>query len=299
MSAFASENRHWSRRSVVGAGLASLLWQPLSSAQAARSGYYALVIGIGAYPYGSSLRNPPNDARAVSESLTRLGFTILGGIDLNAAQVRAAIEELIKLKSSARFIVFYYAGHGTQINGENFLLPSDIDASSETEGLREQLISINQIVATLDAGADGVPVLVMLDACRDNPFSASFSELLGRSRGARSAWAPVRQFGVPVADRYVVGTGLARMERGNRLIVSYATTPGNVALDGDGQNSPYTESLLRYLEVPGLEVGEILNLTQQAVAERTKSSPTGPQYPQTVRSLPDFVYLKRLRAPPR
>lgn len=289
-----------SRRGVLGAALAGPFWLAAPSAHAARAGYYALVIGIGSYPFATSLANPPNDARAVSSALTRLGFTVLGGVDLNREQVGAAVDELIKLKDTARFIVFYYAGHGTQINGVNYLLPSDINVGSEGDALRDQLVSINQVVASLDSGVDGVPVLVMLDACRDNPFSTSFSDLLSRSRSAaRGAWAPVRQFGVPVADRYVVGTGLARMERGNRLIVSYATTPGNVALDGDGKNSPYTESLLRYLEVPGLEVGEILNLTQQAVAERTKANPTGPQFPQTVRSLPDFVYLKRLRAPPR
>jgi hypothetical protein len=226
----------------------------------------ALVVGNSAYAKVPSLPNPAHDAQDVSAALMRLGFTVTTATDADFDGMRRALLEFGRTARNADMAVFYFAGHGVEINGSNWLLPtdvelkSDVDASTEAIGLQAAM----QAVATAKTLG-----LVILDACRNNPFQS----VMRRSNAARS----------------VQILGLAPVEPADNVLVAYAARDGTVAADGAGRNSPYTAALLRHIETPGLEVDFLFRNVRDDVMAATNNE----QQPFVYGSLSsDEIYFK-------
>ncbi|SEJ85042.1 Caspase domain-containing protein [Dyadobacter sp. SG02] len=207
----------------------------------------ALVIGNSKYKSGSALQNPENDAKAISQKLTGLGFTVIERIDANQGDLRAAVAQFGSSVQSQDFEValFYYAGHGIQVAGRNYLMPVDISPQSEME-LKVLAISADEILdqmAAVDENSQRTNIMI-LDACRDNPLSRTWT----RSSGAK---------------------GLAGMSAPPGTLITFSTKPGSTALDGDGKNSPYTSELLKALDVPDLRLEDIFRTVRVRVMELT------------------------------
>ena len=222
----------------------------------------ALVIGNGAYRYASELPNPPKDAEAIAQVLERIGFLVLKGIDLNVNESRDLIGRYVRALDGAETGLVYYAGHGIQVDGENYILP--IDATLEHKAdLRHKVVSLGDLVE--DSSDPSRTNIYILDACRNNPLSRSFQ------RKSRSA----------------VGQGLARLSVGTGTMIAFATAPDDVALDGDGANSPFTTAMLNHLATPGLEINQMMTRVRADVYAMTGEQ----QLPWTNSALLGEVYL--------
>ncbi len=236
-----------------------------SSAQAERR--VALVIGNGAYAQAAPLANPANDARAVAAALTRLGFEVISGFDLSNADLRRTVRAFVDKLVGADVAMFFYAGHGLQVAGENYLIPVDaairIEADLDFNAVRMDLIS-----RQLDREAR--VKIIMLDACRDNPFEKELARSMGRTRSA------------------LVKRGLAEINSAGGTLIAFATDPGSVALDGSGRHSPFTTALLRHIETPGVEIGLVMRRVTRDVFESTGER----QRPWINASLTGELYLK-------
>ncbi len=212
----------------------------------------ALVIGNGDYKTAPHLDNPPIDARAVAASLKRLGFQVIEGYDLSIAQMRGSVAEFAAALPDAKAAVVYYAGHGVSVDEENYILPVDIVLKNPTD-LDLGAISISLILKQMKR-EERVNV-VILDACRDNPFAAD----LARSLSTRSV----------VATR-----GLSRVDgdlaRGT--LIAFASDPKSTALDGPpGEHSPFTKALIDHIEDPGVPIDTVMNRVRTQVWEATKN----------------------------
>ena len=246
------------------------------SAQAERR--LALVVGNSSYRNTPSLANPKNDAVAMATALKRLGFKVIRGIDLSSADMRRTVREFAGALQSTDVAVFYYAGHGLQVKGQNYLVPVDAKMRS-TLDLEFEATNLQTVIDLMEREAK--TNLVFLDACRDNPLARTLARSLGASRSS------------------TIGQGLARMNSGVGTLISYSTEPGNVALDGDGKHSPFTEALLRHIETPGLEVGRMLRRVRSNVLKQTR----GKQVPWDHSSLVGDFYFgapkKTAAVPPK
>ncbi len=204
---------------------------PLGAAEDARgltvtAGRYALVIGNGAYPI-SPLKNPTNDSADIARLLERLDFLVVHRQNVGLRDMEAAVRDFGRKLKTGGTGVFYYAGHGMQVEGRNYLIP--VDARIETESdVRFETLDVGRVLGKMEDAGNELNI-VILDACRDNPFT----------RGFRSAQ-----------------NGLARMDAPRGTLIAYATAPGSVAADGlQGQrNGDYTKHLLKYMASPGLPV---------------------------------------------
>lgn len=245
---------------------------PPESSAAKPSRRIALVIGNGAYGHTGALRNPPNDARAVSTALRALGFETLEGLNLDRVGLERTVREFLLRSSDARMAVVFYAGHGVQIDGRNYLVPVDASFERTTE-IATELAEVGNIIAGLD---DPIrTTLVILDACRDNPLGAREAPTVAaRSVSIRSGLA------APAAT----GRGGTA---GAGTLIAFATAPGQVALDGEGDNSPFSTALVRHVGTPGLEVQQMLTRVRAEVVAATKSK----QVPWSNSSLLGEVYL--------
>ena len=227
----------------------------------------ALVIGNAAYQNATPLRNPVNDASALGASLERLGFQVHLGTDLDLAEMRALIRDFGVAARDADMGLFFYAGHGLQVAGRNYLLPVDATLESETD-LDFSAVDSALVQRQLDRGPQ--TKLLFLDACRDNPFSTTLARSMGATRSANA-----------------LGRGLARIEAAGGSLIAFATDPGDVAADGEGRHSPFTAALLEHIETPGLEINVMLTRVRADVFESTKNR----QRPWTSSSLIGEVYL--------
>jgi Caspase domain len=200
----------------------------------------ALVIGNAAYR-GAPLRNPLNDARAVARALGQLGFQVITVENASQAQMFEAVR---KFGDSLRNGVglFYYAGHGVQVGGRNFLVPVDVAIEREDE-LAYRALDANLVLEKMEA-AHNVVNIVILDACRGNPFA---------SRGMRIS----------------TENGLAQMDAPAGSLIAFATAPGADAADGSGANGLYTGSLLEFITTPGLRVEDVFKRTRVAVKRKS------------------------------
>ncbi|WP_083656489.1 SUMF1/EgtB/PvdO family nonheme iron enzyme [Mongoliimonas terrestris] len=248
-------------------GLAALalavLW-PVFAADAAER-RAALVIGIGAYETVAPLINPPNDARAMAGALRDLGFEVVDGIDLDREGLTRSLRNFARLADGADLALVFYAGHGVQVDNENWLLPTDAQLQNRMD-LEFEAIGAETLLRAM-SGARGR--ILLLDACRDNPFREGF---LAASAG-RS-----------------VSRGLARLNvQDTGTLIAFATSPEAVAADGGGggANSPFTTALLANIREPGLEIRQMLTRTRQAVIAATD----GRQTPWENSSLVSDVYL--------
>ncbi len=244
------------RQSGLSAGLLYLgaLVFMLCAAQAAAETRIALVIGNGQYAHSPKLNNPVNDAELMAKTLESVGFTVTKLIDGRQADMKRAMLEFGRaLRGSDSVGLFYYAGHGVDVRGENFLIPVDANIADEGE-VAIQAVNINELMATMERAQSRINI-VILDACRDNPYAAS-----SRS-GSR---------------------GLARVDAPAGSYIAFATAPKSVAQDGVGSNSPYSGALARAIATPGLTIEQVFKKTrlevQSAVRDQTpweSSSITG------------------------
>lgn len=230
----------------------------------------ALVIGNGAYVSSSKLANPANDAAVVAKNLRDIGFEVSEGINLDAKKMKDTINGFLRGASTASMAVMFYAGHGMQVDGKNYLVPIDAKLDSAAS-LASDLNDVDTILAGLD---DQIRTnIVILDACRDNP-TLQKPELTVASRSVRSGLAPQSGLGAGAT----IGAG---------TLVAFATAPGQVALDGDGANSPFSAALARHIATPGLEVQQMLTRVRAEVVAATKNK----QVPWSNSSLLGEVFL--------
>ena len=211
----------------------------------------ALVIGNAAYREGGALNNPPNDAEDIAKALTRIGFTgvdsdaskVSASLNLDYAGLREALGAFAQASHGAQQAVLYYAGHGIEYQGENYLLPIDVKLQHAAR-LEFETASLSQILRTINY--DRGLRLIILDACRNNPFR-------GRLFGARDSTCGLRGIENPPGC----------------ILLAYAAKGGTPALDGEGRNSPYVSSLLRHIEKPGVEIVELFREIKSEVLEMT------------------------------
>jgi len=226
--------------------------------EAHAEGRVALVVGNAGYAE-APLRNPINDARAMSALLRKLDFQVISVENASKSRLEQAILAFTGRLGPTTTGLFYYAGHGMQVGGRNYLIPVDANLASERE-VRIETTPVHMVLEELRYAGNPIN-LVILDACRNNPFARRF-------RGSASR-------------------GLAAVDAARGTLIAYSTAPGSVALDGDGNNGLYTEELLRVLNSPGLKVEEVFKQVRRGVALRTANK----QIPWESSSLiGDFVF---------
>jgi tetratricopeptide (TPR) repeat protein len=232
----------------------------------------ALVIGNGAYAHVKALPNPPNDARSIAKNLRDIGFTVSEGVDLDRATMQKMTRDFLRDAARAQIAVIYYAGHGLQIDGRNYLVPVDVRLQAG-DNPAETMIDMDTILAGLD---DQVRTnILILDACRNNPMAQkSATTVPARSIEAGSGLA------APTAPSSGATLGAG-------TLIAFATAPGQVALDGEGANSPFSAALSRHIGTPGLEVQQMLTRVRAEVVAATKAR----QVPWSNSSLLGEVYL--------
>ncbi len=246
----------------------------LASSNAAKADRrVAFVVGNGAYKNVAPLPNPPIDARAMASVLRNVGFDVVEGTNLSRDSMTQKLLEFGKKAQDADVALFFYAGHGIAINGTNYLLPVDADIKSEMDVKLGSAINID---VTLDQTMSDAKVkLVLLDACRDNPFAAKI----------RSA----------ATSRSVnVQSGLAEMKSSEGTLIAFATGPGQTALDGQGgTNSPFTRALVANIAKPGVEIQQAMTQVRAQVNEETNKG----QLPWGHTNLIGPVYLNPVAVP--
>ena len=199
----------------------------------------ALVIGNGKYDF-APLKNPVNDANDFSRALKNLGFDVILVKDGNKGAMLKAIDRFGNRLKTAKVGLFYFAGHGVQVNGRNYLIPVSANVEVERDVELEGVDAWRVLGRMEDARTD--VNVVILDACRNNPFARSFRS---------------------------VSRGLARMDAPKGSFVAYATAPGSVALDGAGRNGVFTETLLKYIDTPGLKIEDVFKRVRADVTYAT------------------------------
>jgi uncharacterized caspase-like protein len=217
------------------AAIATFLMAWPALAQSPRA---ALVIGNSAYVHAAPLANPANDANAVADVLKNMGFDVILGLDLDKRALDGKVREFSRVLVGAEAGIFFYAGHGLQISGRNYLVPIDAQLQGERD-IDFEAVSLDFVLKQMELEREGKTNIVFLDACRDNPLSRN----LARSMGTRSA---------------NVGQGLAQVQAGVGTFVAYSTQPGNVALDGNDGNSPFTAALVRSIKAPGHNLTSVM-----------------------------------------
>ena len=227
----------------------------------------ALVIGNSAYQNAAPLKNPKNDAGDMTAKLRTHGFQVISGTDLKRDALERKIREFSSAITDADVALFYYAGHGLQVNGTNYLAPVDATLNKEAdldfESIRLDLV-LRQMQRTKRVN------LVFLDACRDNPLART----LGKASRSLN-----------------VSSGLAAVEKTAGMLISFATEPGNVALDGEGRNSPFTRALLKHMDTTNASINDVMIEVRKDVMAATNSA----QIPWENSSLTGQFYFNKNR----
>jgi uncharacterized caspase-like protein len=222
----------------------------------------ALIIGNGNYSNATSLKNPPSDARLIAASLKRAGFDAVDvKLDLGKAALETAIQSFGDRAQGADVALIYYAGHGIEAGGQNYLIPTDARLTRD----RDLEIEATRLDTLLLMGEGAKLRIVVLDACRNNPFIASMQRTL-RNRA--------------------VGRGLAAVEPEGETLVVYAAKAGATAADGEGANSPFAEALAKRITQPGLEISLLFRSVRDDVLAKTGRA----QEPFTYGSLSGQVF---------
>src|ERR1700761_8756644 len=207
----------------------------------------ALVIGNGKYENAGVLANPVNDADAIADLLTKAGFdSVDRRLDLGVVEFKRAVREFVDRAANADVAVVYYSGHGLEIGGVNYLIPVDAKLTSVLD-MDDEAVSLDRVLAA--AGHVKKLSLIILDACRENPFHPT-ADPAGVTRGVSMGLAGV---GPTVAD----------------TLIAFAAKAGSVSYDGDGRNSPFTTALLKYITQPGLDIRLALGKVRDDVLRAT------------------------------
>ena len=223
----------------------------------------ALIIGNANYANGGSLQNPINDVRAMETTLKGLGFTVLKYENCSQSTIKRAIDRFGEQLANYDVGLFFYAGHGIQVRGNNYLIPVDAQLTSEND-VEYDCVRADRVLAKMESAGSNTNIAV-LDACRDNPFERSWS------RGTQ-------------------GNGLAFMNAPQGSLIAYATAPGQTASDGKGgKHGLYTAALLENIALPGLTIEQVFKRVRAKVAQRSE----GKQTPWESTSLTGDFYFKR------
>lgn len=225
----------------------------------------ALVIGNANYE-AAPLQNPGADAQAMANLLKNMGFDVTEGLDLDHAEMSRVIGSFLVGLRGADIALFYFAGHGVQLDNENFVIPVDNSLSSEAE-IQLSSIKLSTILSAMERSAK--TSITLLDACRNNPFEEQLATSLGSTRSAG------------------LQRGLAGVEAGVGSLVAFATAPDQVAFDGAGRHSPFTQALLDHLGTPDRSISSIMTSVTASVFAATDQK----QRPYTTMSLLRDVYL--------
>ncbi len=219
----------------------------ISSSATMAAGRFALVIGNSAYTGSPPLKNPKNDAELIAKTLTEVGFEVIKVVDADQRQMRRAMLDFSRvLRNNENSIgLFYYAGHGVQVRGVNYMVPVTADIKDEEE-VRFEGVDVNDFLGTMRSSKSRLNIII-LDACRNNPYAGS-----NRS-GTR---------------------GLAPVQAASGTLIAYSTAPGDVAFDGNGINSPYTLALARFIRKPGLAVETVFKRVLASVEDATQNKQT-------------------------
>jgi uncharacterized caspase-like protein len=225
----------------------------------------ALVIGNSAYQSLPNLRNPVNDARAMDQELSALGFHVTRLENATKVQIDRGLSELYRQTDRLSVSLVYYAGHGMQLHGENYLLPVDAKVETATS-TTSNAVSVDQIIEQI-LRARARTNIIILDACRDSPFVSGVGANTSLFRG--------------------VSGGLALMSAPANTLIAFATAPGRVAADGSAENGLYTAELIKAIDIPGASIETVFKQTRLSVI--TKSG--GTQIPWESSSLAtDFTF---------
>lgn len=219
--------------------------EPLPTLGIAKSGErrVALVIGNAAYPGAGALRNPANDASDFAAKLKRLGFDVTVHTDMRYRDMLRSLTDFGDKVQAGSEALFFYAGHGMQVRGKNYLIPIDAEIRNESS-VSSEAVDVDQL---LDKLSPARLSLVILDACRNNPFERRF-------RGN--------------------GQGLAQINAPTGTLIAYATAPGKVAADGDGRNGLYTAELLTAMDVPGMKIEDVFKRIRGNVVKKSNDAQT-------------------------
>lgn len=229
----------------------------------------ALVVGNSKYAEVPQLPNPDNDATAIASALTSAGFEVILGLDLDQRGFESKVRDFSQLIADADVAAFFYAGHGLQVSGRNYLIPIDAHLENERD-LDFATISFDLVLKQMELGRETKTSIVFLDACRNNPFVRS----LARSMGTRSV---------------SVGQGLAQVDTGVGTFIAYSTQPNNVALDGNGPNSPFTTALAKHMREPNRDLTSVMIEVRKDVLAATG----GKQVPWDHSALTGEFYFQR------
>ena len=234
-----------------------------TEAEATTARRLALVIGNADYTNGGSLQNPINDVRAMETTLKDLGFTVLKYENCSQSTIKRAIDNFGQQLADYDVGLFFYAGHGIQVRGNNYLIPVDAQLTSEND-VEYDCVRADRVLAKMESAGSKTNIAV-LDACRDNPFERSWS------RGTQ-------------------GNGLAFMNAPRGSLIAYATAPGQTASDGKGgKHGLYTAALLENITLPGLTIEQVFKRVRAKVAQQSE----GKQTPWESTSLTGDFYFKR------
>ena len=202
----------------------------------------ALVIGNSSYP-GAPLKNPVNDAKDMAAALRKLGFEVINKTDATQKEMNLAIAQFGDKLRADTVALFFFAGHGMQVKGKNYIIPIDAQITSEST-VRAMTVDVDTV---MDQLASSPMNIVILDACRNNPFERRFRS---------------------------VGGGLAQMDAPKGSLIAYATAPGKVAQDGEGRNGLYTQELLKHIQTPGLPLEAVFKRVRNGVMQGSGDAQT-------------------------
>jgi len=240
----------------------------LQSAALAEENRFALVIGNSAYEKAGRLANPGRDAELIARSLEKVGFEVSIHLDLDEDGMAAVLDDLADRAPDLDVVALYFAGHGIQKDGENYLIPVDATLRSTTS-IERETVGLRSFMEVMEE----VPIsLLFIDACRNNPFAEdllSQSSSSGRSAGITRGLAPIRTVG--------------------DMLVTFATLPNSVAKDGAGQNSPFAKALARHMGTANAEVSVLMKRVTRDVLAETD----GEQRPQQLSQMQTEFYFKR------
>ncbi len=208
----------------------------------------ALVIGNSAYKHAGELANPRNDATDMAAALKKLNFQVIEGFDLDKASLDRKIRDFAAALSGADVGLFFYAGHGLQVAGQNYIVPVDAELTTAAS-LDFEMVRLDLVHRTMEREAQ--TNILFLDACRNNPLARN----LARALGTRST---------------EVGRGLAPVESGSGTLISFSTQPGNVASDGSGRNSPFTGPLVKHITSSSDDLSAVLIAVRNDVMSETQ-----------------------------
>lgn len=220
----------------------------------------ALVIGNARYVYSPELANPVNDARSIRDALQNVGFEVYEYENLNQSQIKQAIDLFGNRLKQYNIGLFYYSGHGIQSKGANYLIPVDANIKSEQQ-IEYDCVQADRVLGFMEAAGSEINI-VILDACRNNPFERSWS-------------------------RAVDGSGLAFMNAPTGSLIAYSTSPGRTASDGSGSNGLYTAALLENIRTPGITILQMFQNVRRTVSEKSDKT----QIPWESTSLTNDFYF--------